>query len=128
MHYFKSFVINFLIVFFANHILPGIRVTDQTKLPHIGSDLIVAASLALLNTLLFPLMKKFHHGSRLKLGVGCLILNLFSYALIKWLPLGVELLNIEGYLMAAGSVTLGSFITHLFELKRGKKEDFPIGS
>ena len=45
MTYLKSLFFNFLVVFFANHVLPGIEVVKPTKLPHIGGDLTFAIAL-----------------------------------------------------------------------------------
>ena len=39
MNYPKSLFYNFLTVYFANHLLPGIELLQQTRFPHIGSDL-----------------------------------------------------------------------------------------
>ncbi|MBX7065670.1 MAG: phage holin family protein [Parachlamydiales bacterium] len=127
MNYLKTLVINFLVVFFANHVLPGILVMDQTKLPHIGGDLIMAASLGLLNTLICPLLKLIGHASALKIALVALILNFAAYAVIKLIPIGIGVSTVEGYLMASVVVAVGSFLTNFFELKRqNKKMEMPL--
>ena len=76
MNYLKSLVINFLVIFFSDHILPGIQVIDQTKLPHIGGDMILAVGLGFLNSLIYPVMKGLHKDpSSIKIAFSALILN-----------------------------------------------------
>lgn len=123
----KIFVINFLVVFFANHVLPGILVMDQTKLPHVGGDLIMAAGLGLINTLIFPVMKMIGHATALKIALAALVLNFAAYGLIKLIPIGIGVANVEGYLMASAVVAIGSFLTNFFELKRHHhKTEMPL--
>lgn len=123
----KTFVINFLIVFFANHVLPGILVMDQTKLPHVGGDLIMAAGLGLLNTLICPVLKMMGHASALKIALVAVILNFAAYGVVKLIPIGIGVANVEGYLMASVVVAIGSFLTNFFELKRHHhKTEMPL--
>jgi uncharacterized membrane protein YvlD (DUF360 family) len=118
MNYLKSLSINFLVVFFADHILPGIEVT-HTKLPHIGGDLILALILALLNSLIYPTLKLIKsHVSALKIALIAFILNFATYGIAKMLPIGLTLTSVEGYILVSTIVTLGSFITNYLELKR----------
>ncbi|PIS02762.1 MAG: hypothetical protein COT85_01650 [Chlamydiae bacterium CG10_big_fil_rev_8_21_14_0_10_42_34] len=126
MYYLKSLVLNFLVVFFADHILPGIEVTDQTRLPHIGGDLIFAAALGLLNSLIYPILKMIKHdASTMKIVLFSVILNFAAYGIVKLLPLGIQVLSVEGYLFAAVVVALGGFLTNFFEMKRQlRKMDF----
>ncbi len=126
MNYLKSLVINFLVVFFSDHVLPGIQVTNHTKLPHIGGDLILAVALGLLNSLIYPVLKMVHADpSALKIALVALILNFAAYGLVKLLPIGVSVLTVEGYILASAVVTVGSFLTNYFELKhhRSHKSD-----
>ena len=118
MNYLKSLVINFLVVFFSDHVLPGIQVTNHTKLPHIGGDLILAVALGLLNSLIYPVLKLVHADpSALKIALVALILNFAAYGLVKLLPIGVGVLTVEGYILASAVVTVGSFLTNYFEMK-----------
>jgi uncharacterized membrane protein YvlD (DUF360 family) len=118
MNYLKSLVINFLVVFFSDHILPGIQVVNQTKLPHIGGDMILAAALGVLNSLIYPVLKLIHtDASALKIALIALILNFAAYGLVKLLPIGVNVLTVEGYILASAVVTIGSFLTNYFARK-----------
>ncbi len=126
MNYLKSLVINFLVVFFADHILPDIEVTDQTRLPHLGGDLIFSAVLGLLNSLIFPILRMVNSKvSTLKIALIALILNFGAYAVIKLIPVGIQVKSIEGYALAAVIVALGSFLTNFFEMRRHHKPDIP---
>jgi uncharacterized membrane protein YvlD (DUF360 family) len=121
MNYLKSFVINFLVVFFSDHILPGIQVMDQTKLPHVGGDLILAAALGLLNSLIYPVLKMVHtDASALKIALVALILNFAAYGVVKLIPIGISVLTVEGYILASAVVTVGGFLTNYFDMKRHK--------
>lgn len=125
MGYLKNLAINFLIVFFADHILPGIEVT-QTKLPNIGGDLIFAFVLGLLNSLIYPSLKILRQDvTGLKIGIVCLILNFAAYGVIKLIPIGVHVSTVEGYIFGATVVTIGSFLTNFFEMRKAPKMDLP---
>lgn len=122
MVYLKSLVINFLIVFFANHILPGINVVNQTKLPHIGGDLIFAVALGLLNMLIFPILKLvLKEVNWIKIAIVAVLLNFVVYAVVKIVPpLGIKITSVEGYVIASLVVAVGSFFTNFYEMQRSK--------
>jgi uncharacterized membrane protein YvlD (DUF360 family) len=121
MNYLKSLFFNFLTVFFANHILPGIEVIDQTKLPHLGGDLPFAIGLGFLNSLIYPILKLVDRRlSLLRIGMIALVLNFAAYALLKLLPIGIQVSTIEGYIFASAVVTFGSFLTNYLEMKAGQ--------
>lgn len=118
MGYLKSLFFNFLVVFFANYILPGIAVMNQTKLPHLGGDLPFALALGLLNSLIYPILRLIHkHPSVTRIGMFALVLNFAAYALLKFLPLGIHIASVEGYLFASFFVAVGSFVVNFFEMK-----------
>ena len=117
MNYLKSLFYNFLTIFFANHILPGVEVTSPTRLPHLGGDLPFALALGFLNSLIVPILKLVDQRlSLLRIGMIALILNFTSYALLQILPIGIHISSIEGYLFAALSVSIGSFLTNYLEM------------
>lgn len=120
MSYVKSVFFNFLVVFFANHILPGVDVVNQTKLPHIGGDLIFAIVLGVLNGSIFHLLKILGHASFMKVVAVSVVMNFVAYALIKFIPAGIQISSIQGYGMAAGLVVIGSCLTNYFEMKKAK--------
>ena len=122
MIYLKSLVINFLIIFFANHILPGINVINQTKLPHIGGDLIFAVALGFLNMLIFPVLRlSLREVNWIKSAILAIILNFVVYAIVKIVPpIGIKITSVQGYVVASLVVAVGSFITNFYEMKRSK--------
>ncbi len=121
MYYLKMLFYNFLVVFFANYVLPGIVVMESTKLPHIGGDLIFAVALGAVNSLIFPILKLFRQGSgALKIAIIALIVNFASYAIVKLLPVGINVSSVEGYLLASVVVTIGSFLTNFLEMKHSQ--------
>ena len=125
MNYLKNLAINFLVIFFANHILPGIQVANA-KLPQIGRDLIFAFVLGLLNSMIYPALKIFRQEiSGLKIGMVSLILNFAAYGVVKLIPFGVNVITVEGYILASAIVTIGSFFTNFFEMKRHRFQSPP---
>jgi uncharacterized membrane protein YvlD (DUF360 family) len=119
MNYLKSLFANFLIVFFSDHVLPGIAIINYTRIPHIGGDLIWAFALGLLNSLIYPILKLVRTEiSALKIALIALILNFAAYGLLKLIPIGVQVIHVEGYILASAIVTLGGFLTNFFEMKR----------
>jgi hypothetical protein len=107
-----------IIVFFVDYLTPGIDVVSQTKIPHIGGDLLFAAGLGLLNALIVPFLKMMHGGSLLRMVLATLILNFALYALLKVLSIGVFVTNLEGYLAAPLAVSIGSFLINHFHVKK----------
>jgi uncharacterized membrane protein YvlD (DUF360 family) len=119
MNYLKSLLFNFLIVFFSNHLIPGIDVVVQKKLPHLGGDLLFAVGLGLLNSLIYPMLKVLNRKSSMTahIAIFSITLNFGAYALLKLLPFGIQISSLEGYLFPALAVTIVSFLTNLFEMR-----------
>ncbi len=123
MKYLRSLLFNFFIVFFADYLIPGVDVVDQTKIPHIGGDLIFAAGLGFLNSLVFPVLRMVKHSPGiLQLSVVTLVLNFAAYALLKVVSLGVFVTNVRGYLIVAFVVSVGSILLSFIRGKRGGGE------
>jgi hypothetical protein len=119
MKYLKSLFFNFLTVFFANYVLPGITVAHQTKLPYIGSDLLFAALIGALNSFIYPVLKALGHQINIgRLALSACGISFGAYTILKFAPLGIEITSVEGYLMAVIAVALGGFLTSFFEMRR----------
>ena len=126
MRYVKSLCLNFLIIFFADYLLPGVEVMDQTKLFHFKGDLLFPLVLGIANTLIFPCLKWLHRPSSIvRMGVAGVILNFIAYAVLKFLPTGIHVATIEGYIILALVVSVGTCLVNYWELKHQKKQDFP---
>lgn len=118
MTYLKSLFFNFLVTFFANHILPGIEVMKPTKLPHIGADLAFAIALGLLNSLIYPVLKLINRRATLgRISLIAFVLTFLSYGILKFAPIGITIMSLEGYLIASAIVTLGSILTNYLEMR-----------
>ncbi len=126
MRYLKSLFFNFLVVFFANYLLPGID-PSITKLPHIGGDFAFAIGLGLLNSLIYPALKLVHRPTAVsRLIMLATPLNFIVYAAAKFLPMGVHIASVEGYLLGAIVVSIGSVLLNHFEMKGHSSSEYPI--
>lgn len=118
MTYFKSLFFNFLIVFFVNHILPGIEIDYYTKLPQIQGDLIYAFSLGFINSLIYPILKIFvKNPSYFKIGLVSFIINFGAYSIVNLLPLGIRVTTPGAYIWSGLVVWFGSYLTNHLELR-----------
>ena len=129
MNYMKCLFFNFLVVFFANHIMPGIHVGDLTKIPHVRADLLFPLFLGLINSLIYPALRVFDRSiSWFHIAALSLVINFVAYAILKILPIGIEIVTLEGYLFVSIVVSLGSFIMNYWEMRhclKAPKNDEP---
>jgi hypothetical protein len=122
MSYLKSFFFNFLTIFFANHLLPGIDVVMQVKLPHVGGDLLFAIVLGGLNALIYPTLKLVMKRSAklmltTQIALIAIVFNFGAYAILKLLSIGIMISSLEGYFIPAIVVTIVSFLTNFLAMK-----------
>ncbi len=124
MNTLKSFFLNFLVVFFAVHVLEGVDVAIPTKLPHFGSDIPFALALGLLNSLIEPIFAfAFRPATISRILLTAFVLNFGVFALAKFVSrIGIEISSVEGYLFVAGAVTVASFLTNFLEMKHRNKQ------
>jgi hypothetical protein len=119
MRYLKSLLFYFLVVFFVNYLFPGVEIINQTKIPHIGGDIIFAAGLGFLNSLILPCLKMFDGGVGLiRVSIVILVLNFAAYAFLKLLPLGVMVVSVEGYFINASIVSIGSILLSYGQMRQ----------
>ena len=117
MKYIKVLFFTFLAIFFADQILPEIKVT-QTKLPHFGADIPFAFGLALLNSLIYPIVRGFKGNAPiLQTAVIATILNFAAYGAMNLLHRGVQVETISGYFMVTIVVTVASFLANYFSMR-----------
>lgn len=122
MDYLKSLFYNFLTVFFANYIMPGIEIAHQTKLPHVGGDLLFALVVGCLNSLIYPILKTLDQKISLaQIALSACGIAFVAYTVLKFAPLGIEIKSVEGFLLASIAVALGGFLTNFFEMRRSMK-------
>lgn len=121
MNYPKSLFFNFLTVFFANHILPGIEVMSQTKLPHLGHDILFAIVVGVLNSLIYPALKLIDRQvNAIRIAAVALIMNFAIYAILKVIPVEIHVSSLMGYLIASFVVSVGGFTTNYLALRSKK--------
>jgi len=122
MTYLKSLLINFLTVFFANYLLPGIEMTRHTKLPHVEGALIFAAAVGLVNSLIVPFLSFLKiPPSHFKIGLTSFVISFGAYALVNLLPLGIKVESAKGFFWAAGVVWAVSFFTNYLAFRKHLK-------
>ena len=114
MRYIQSFLFYFFVIFFADYLIPGVDVVDQTKIPQIRGDLIFAGVLGLLNSLILPFLRIFSKPPGfLHLAIATTVLNFAAFGLLKLITIGVFVTDISGYLIVSFCVTFGSFLLSL---------------
>jgi len=119
MTWFKSLFLNFLTVFFVDHIIPGIEITYYTKLPHIGGEIIWAAALGLVNSLIFPVLRFLHpKPSHFKIGLISFIISFGAYSIVNLIPaVGIKVTRAEAFAYSGLIVWAVSYLTNHLEFK-----------
>ena len=122
MTYIRSLFLNFLIVFFVNHVVPGINLRAFENVPNIGADLLFAIIVGLVNSLVFPILvlldKKI---TKLKIAILSFIFSFGAYFIILIFPLPLRA-NFTGFIVAGLLVFLVSFFTNYLEAKHSYKK------
>lgn len=122
MYYLKSLCYNFLTVFFANYLIPGIEIVNPTKLPCLKGDILFAVVVGFLSSLIYPVLKGLDQRiSYIRIAAGSCGIALISYAILKFAPIGIEIKTITGFFLGAAVVAAGGFITNLFEMRQSMK-------
>jgi hypothetical protein len=121
MKYLKALGFNFLVIFFANYILPGIKVEHATKIPSLGVDFPFALVLGFLNTMIYPLVCMFKGASpQLQIVAIAAVLNLVTYGIASLFPLGIGIESLGAYLLVVIVVTIASVVANFSEMKKNK--------
>ncbi len=119
MTYFKSLLINFLTVFFVDHVVPGIEIDYYTKLPDIGGDLIFSFCLGLINSLIFPAIVLLRiKPTHFKIGVSSFFITVASYSIVNVLPVGVHVTTAGSYIWGSLIVWFMSYFTNHMEARK----------
>ena len=117
--YFRSLVFNFLVVFFVNHVIPGITMAEYTKLPHIKGEFIFSFAMGLLLSLVYPVLHRFHlKPSYFKIGVITLAISVIGYGIVSFLPLGIQVSKFGTYIWCVLIVWFFSYMTNYFPCKQ----------
>ncbi len=129
MKYIKAVFFSFLIIFFANLVLPGVEIINRTKLPHLGSDFPFALLLGFLNASIYPVVKLFGKKSPIfQIVTSAIILNFAFYGTLSLLSIGIHLETIHGFLLVSSVVVVASIIANLIEMMgdRAPPEEDPV--
>ena len=114
MTYFKSLLFNFLAVFFADHVIPGVDIQYYTKLPNIEGDLIFSFGLGLLNSLIFPALRFFRIKlSHFKIGWISFAISFGGYSIVNLLPVGIKIKTPGAYIWAGLVVWFCSYLSFI---------------
>lgn len=118
MTYFKSLFLNFLTVFFVDHIIPGVDIAYYTKLPHIGGEIIWAVCLGFLNSLIFPVLRFVHpKPSHFKIGLISFIISFGAYGVVNLIPVGIKISRPEAFVYCGLIVWAVSYLTNHLEFR-----------
>lgn len=124
MKYIKALFFSFLVIFFANYILPGIEVTNKTKLPHLGTDFPFAFALAFFNAFIYPAVQLFGRKSPVfQIITIATILNFAAYGSLSLMNLGIHVDSIKAYLLVTLVITIASIIANILEMIENKPQD-----
>lgn len=118
MTYLRSLFINFLVVFFANKVVPGVEISTYQDVPNIGADILFSAIVGFLNSAIFPGLFILNlKPTLLKMGVIGFVISFGSYLMLSMMSFGVQILSAGGVIFAGLLVFIGSFITNYLEYK-----------
>ena len=122
MTFARSFVLNFLLVFFVNRIAPGVFIDLFEDVFNLGADLLFSVSVGFCNASIYPVLKMMHYKPSLqKIGVFAAIISFGAYGLAWIFPMGVVISNFIGFFFAGAAVSCISFFTNYLEMKRFSK-------
>ncbi len=126
MTYFRSLLINFLTVFFVNHVIPEVEIDYYSKLPNIGGDLIFSFALGFVNSMIYPVIVLLKvRPSHFKVGLSAFFITFGAYSIVNLLPVGIKLTSAGAFIWCS-LITWGmAYITNHIELTKylRKKED-----
>jgi len=118
MTYLRSLFLNFLVVFFVAHSIPGIEVKTYENVPNIGADIIFAVIVGFLNASIFPALVII--GKGVSLGMIALIsaiICIVSFFLIGIIDFGVHVSTFWGGFIGALIVWLVSLFANYLEMR-----------
>ena len=118
MTYIRSLFLNFLVVFFVNDIIPGIHIQYFEHVPNIGADLLFAAIVGILNSLIFPFLRIADlKPTLMKIVIIAFVISFTSYIIIAFVPFGVQATSFGGVVFAGILVWAMAVFTNYLEMK-----------
>ncbi|NGX33674.1 MAG: hypothetical protein K1060chlam1_00014 [Candidatus Anoxychlamydiales bacterium] len=121
MTYLRSFFLNFLIVFFAARVMPGITIEFYEKVPNIGADILFSAVVGFLNSIIVPALVLIETKiTNVKIAILGFVISYLSFIIISIVDFGIRA-NILGIFLGGSLVWFFSYFTNYLELKHLKK-------
>lgn len=121
MTYLRSFVINFLFVFFIDRVSPGIEIVYFEDVPDIGADILFSIILGFLNASVFPFLSLFEIKiSKMKIALFTFIITYSAFGIISAVSFGVSIVNPAGFFIGGTLVWIIAFLSNYLEWKHAR--------
>lgn len=121
MTYLRSFLVNFLFVFFINRVAPGIEVVYFDQYPDLGADLLFSVIVGFLNASVFPFYNLMEIKiSMPKIAIPTFLFSYLAFAFIWAVPFGVEILSPAGFFVGGTVVWLVALFSNYLEWKHDR--------
>lgn len=117
MTYLRSLFLNFLIVFFAARVVPGIQIQFFENVPNIGADIVFASVVGFFNSIIVPVMVGLNvRVTNLKILIFSFLVSFLGFFLIGIFNFGVKA-SFSGVIFGGLLVGVCSFFTNFLEFK-----------
>jgi uncharacterized membrane protein YvlD (DUF360 family) len=118
MTFLRSLFLNFLVVFFVDRVIPGIRVVSYEGVPDVINDVIFAGVVAFLNASIYPAFYIFGaKATTLTMGIVAAIVSFGSFFMLLFVQIGVTADSFSGAFFAGLIVFAMSLFTNVLEKK-----------
>ncbi|PIS02763.1 MAG: hypothetical protein COT85_01655 [Chlamydiae bacterium CG10_big_fil_rev_8_21_14_0_10_42_34] len=122
MNYVRSFILNFLIVFFIDRMAPGVEIQSFEQVPNIGADILFSLIVGFLNASIFFFLVILELDvTKLRLAIFSFVISFGAFIAIAIIPFGVRVVNPWGVIIGGGVVFAVSFFTNFLEWKHYKQ-------
>lgn len=118
MTYFRSFIINFLFVFFIDRVAPGVQILNYESVPEIGADILFSALVGFCNASVFPILSLSGVKiTKLKIAVLTFLISFAAFGIISAVSFGIEVVNPVGFFVGGFFVWIVAFFSNYLEWK-----------
>lgn len=121
MTYLRSFLINFLFVFFIDRVSPGIEIIYFEQVPDIGADLLFSILVGFLNASVFPFFSLLEIPvSKMKIAIFTFVITFTAFGIISVVPFGVKIVNPAGLFLGGSLVWIVAYASNYLEWKHAR--------
>ena len=121
MTYLRSFLVNFLFVFFIDRVSPGIEIIYFEQVPDIGADLLFSILAGFLNASVYPFFSLLELPvSKMKIAIITFVITFALFGIISIVPFGVRIVNPAGLFVGGTLVWIVAYISNYLEWKHGQ--------